>query len=276
MNETLKFPFYARLSFVLISLIAIWVILYYGQNIITPVLLAVLFSILLGPVKNFLEKKLRFPHVIASLTAVVLFVAFFAAIIFFLSWQISDMMSDWEKIKTNLNYHVENLQELIKNNFNLSKREQKEFIDSTASDSGKEIISSTLMSVSDTLLNLVLVLIYTFLLLIYRAHFIKFICKLWGKEHHAKLQEILIQVKVSVQSYIVGLFIEMLIVSTLTSIGFMIIGLEYAFLLGAITGLLNLIPYIGILGAGVLSIVASLSGSPDLSQRSKSTRWFQS
>jgi predicted PurR-regulated permease PerM len=265
MNETLKFPFYARLSFVLISLIAIWVILYYGQNIITPVLLAILFSILLGPVKTFFEKKLRFPHVIASLTAVVLFVAFFAAIIFFLSWQIGDMMSDWGKIKTNLNYHVENLQELIKTNFNLSKREQKEFIDSTASDNGKQIISSTLMSVSDTLLNLVLVLIYTFLLLIYRAHFIKFMCKLWGKEHHAKLQEILIQVKVSVQSYIVGLFIEMIIVSALTSIGFMIIGLEYAFLLGAITGLLNLIPYIGILGAGILSIVASLSGSPDLS-----------
>ena len=265
MSETMKFPFYARLSFVLISLIAIWVILYFGQSIITPVLLAILFSILLGPIKSFLERKLRFPHVIASLTAVVLFVAFFAAIIFFLSWQISDMISDWHKIKTNLNYHVENLQEMIRENFNLSKREQKEIIDSTASDKGKEIISSTLISVTDTILNMVLVLIYTFLLLIYRAHFIKFMCKLWGKEHHAKLQEILIQVKVSVQSYIVGLFIEMIIVSGLTSIGFLIIGLEYAFLLGAITGLLNLIPYIGILCAGVLSIVASLSGSPDLS-----------
>src|SRR5699024_4523000 len=148
MNETLKFPFYARLSFVLISLIAIWVILYYGQSIITPVLLAILFSILLGPIKSFLERKLRFPHVIASLTVVVLFVAFFASIIFFLSWQISDMMSDWQKIKTNLNYHIESLQELIRSNFNLSKREQDQLINSTAEEKGKEIISSTLISVS--------------------------------------------------------------------------------------------------------------------------------
>jgi predicted PurR-regulated permease PerM len=35
--------------------------------------------------------------------------------------------------------------------------------------------------------------------------------------------------------------------------------------LGIITGILNLIPYIGILFAGVLSIVVSLSGSTDLS-----------
>jgi predicted PurR-regulated permease PerM len=45
----------------------------------------------------------------------------------------------------------------------------------------------------------------------------------------------------------------------------MIIGVKYAILLGIITGILNLIPYVGILFAGVLSIVASLTGSPDLS-----------
>lgn len=261
----MKFPFYARLSFLMISLIAIWVILYYGQHIITPVLLALLFSILLRPVKNFFEHKLRFPHIIASLTAVILFVAFFAGIIFFLSWQITDMMSDWEKIKTNLNIHISNLQELIRDNFNLSKSEQNELLNSTASDTGKQLVGSTLMSVTDTLLNLLLVLIYTFLLLIYQSHFIKFLCKLCKKEYHQKLQEILMQVKVSVQSYILGLFLEMIAVSVLTSVGFMIIGLEYAILLGVITGILNLIPYIGILFAGILSIVASLSGSPDLS-----------
>ena len=57
----------------------------------------------------------------------------------------------------------------------------------------------------------------------------------------------------------------MVAVTTLTSIGFMIIGVKYAIVLGIITGLLNLIPYIGILFAGLLSIIATLTGSPDLS-----------
>ncbi len=45
----------------------------------------------------------------------------------------------------------------------------------------------------------------------------------------------------------------------------MIIGVEYAFLLGVITGILNLIPYVGILIAGLLSMAASLTGSAELS-----------
>jgi predicted PurR-regulated permease PerM len=78
------------------------------------------------------------------------------------------------------------------------------------------------------------------------------------------LEDILIHVKSSVQRYLVGIIIEMIIVSTLTSIGFMIIGVQYAVLLGIITGLLNLIPYVGILSAGLLSIFATLGGESDL------------
>jgi predicted PurR-regulated permease PerM len=56
----------------------------------------------------------------------------------------------------------------------------------------------------------------------------------------------------------------MVIVSTLTTVGFMIIGVKYAIVLGLITGILNLIPYIGILFAGILSIIATLTASPDI------------
>ncbi|RZJ30472.1 MAG: AI-2E family transporter [Flavobacterium sp.] len=265
MNQTLKFPFYARLSLLLICLIAIWCILYFGQGIIIPLLLAVVFSILLNPIKNFLQKSLRFPHVLASLFSVILFVAFFAAVIFFLSWQITDMISDWGKMKHNLALHISHLQQMITDNFDLTRREQNKFINSTASDTGKELVGSTLMSLSDTLLSILLVLIYTFLLILYQAHLMKFLVKLITKEHHAKLKEILLQIKISVQGYIVGLFIEMILVSVLTAVGFMIIGVEYAWLLGCITGILNVIPYIGILIAGVLSILVSLSGSSDVS-----------
>jgi predicted PurR-regulated permease PerM len=120
------------------------------------------------------------------------------------------------------------------------------------------------MSVTDTLLDITLIPIYTFLILLYRTHFILFLTKLFRKEHHSKLQEILSQIKGSVQSYISGLIIEMIFVSILTSIGLYIIGV-YFMLLGIITGILNLIPYVGILIAGILTILSSLTGSPDLS-----------
>lgn len=268
MYETIKLPFYAKLTYVLLSLIAMGFIFYVGQGIIVPILMAFLIAIILRPIVEFLNKKLRFPNVIAAMLAVTLFVIIILGIFTALSFQITDMVSDFDKIERNLNIHIQNCQNLIRENFNLSSKEQKVFIDEATNDSlekGKELLGSTLLSFSDTLLNLILIPIYIFLILLYKSLFVKFFAKLFKEEYHTKLYDILDQIKVVVKSYLVGLILEMIFISVLTSIGLMIIGVEYAILLGVITGLLNIIPYIGILFAGLLTIIASLTGSADLS-----------
>lgn len=266
--ETVKFPLYIKLSAVLISLIAIFVILYFGNEIVSPVLLALLFAIMLRPVVSFFIRKLHFPHILAVVFAIVLFLTIFLGIFYFISMQISDMASDWGKIKNNFLYHIEHLQQMIRDNFHVSKKEQNEFITKTTKDSmdsGKAIVGTTLTSFADILLNATLVPIYTFLFLYYQNHFVTFLTKIVKSENHKKLREVLSQIKVAVQSYITGLLFEMIAVSVLTTIGLYFIGVEYFILLGIITGILNLVPYIGILFAGVLSIVISLSGSTDIS-----------
>lgn len=60
------------------------------------------------------------------------------------------------------------------------------------------------------------------------------------------------------QSYIQGLMIETIIVAILNSVALLIIGVEYAILLGVIGALLNLIPYIGGLIAIALPVIMSL------------------
>jgi predicted PurR-regulated permease PerM len=268
MRQAIQFPFYAKFALVVITLIALTFILYIGQSVILPLLLALLFAILLRPVANFMEKKLRFPHVLATLVTVILFVLFFAVLFYFISVQVLDMTEDWNKMKSNLNQHYSNLQAYVKNTFGVSRREQEELIDKATDssiDSGKAMLGTTLSSFTDSVMNLILIPVYIFLILLYRTHFIKFLCKLFDKKHHKVLEDIMGTIKVSVQSYIVGLMIEFVIVSVLTAIGLMIIGVKYFILLGLITGLLNLIPYIGILIAGVLSIIASLTGTTDLS-----------
>jgi predicted PurR-regulated permease PerM len=56
------------------------------------------------------------------------------------------------------------------------------------------------------------------------------------KENHEQLKDILTNIRVAINSYIVGLIIEMILVSTMTTLGFMVIGVKYAILLGIITG----------------------------------------
>jgi len=268
MNATLKLPFYVKLSLTLVSLIAIVFTLYIAQEILIPLMMAMLFSILLRPCCAFLNQKLRFPHVIAVMTCVILFVIFIIGILTFISWEVTDFVSDWNKIKQNFSIHLANLQEFVRNNFNISTYEQDKYIEDATNDtvkSGKEILGSTLLSFTDTILNLTLIPIYMFLILLYRTHFMMFLNKLFKKEHHVVLFDILFQIKVAVKSYLVGLIIQLISVATMTSIGFMIAGVKYAILLGVLTGLLNLIPYLGILVAMVISIFATLTGTPDLS-----------
>jgi len=268
MSETMKFPFYIKLAAILFCLIGLFVIVYFGQDIIFPILLSCLFAIILRPIVTFLIRRLRFPHFIAVIFAIVLFVMIFLSIFYFISLQVSDMASDWGKIKNNFYFHMEHFQQLIRDNFHLTKREQNEIITNATKkglESGNEIVGSTISSFTDIALNLTLIPIYTFLFLLYQNLFITFLSKLFKPENHKKLREVLFQIKEAVQSYVVGLLFEMVAVSVLTSIGLYFIGVEYFILLGIITGILNLVPYIGILFAGALSIIVSLSGSTDLS-----------
>ncbi|MGC4039486.1 MAG: AI-2E family transporter [Flavobacterium sp.] len=268
MPETMKFPFYIKLAAILVSLISISAILYAGSEMLSPVFLSLLFAIMLRPVVTFFNRKLRLPHLIAVIITVTLFVLLFFTVIYFISMQITDMVNDWDKIKKNFMFHIDHFQQMIIDNFHLSKSEQKEIINKAANDgltTGKQLVGTTLTSFADIIFNGTLIPIFTFLILLYQNLFVTFLSKLVQPENHKKLREVLYQIKVAVQSYIVGLIFEMVAVSVLTTIGFYFIGVEYFILLGIITGILNLVPYIGILFAGALSIVVSLSGSTDLS-----------
>ena len=264
----MRFPIYAKLTFILISLCIITVALYFGKNILIPLLLSFLFAILLRPLVIFLNAKLKFPHVIAVLLSVMLFVIFVSAIILFISWQVSDITNDWNKIRNNLSIHYEHIQHWVKQHYHLSYNKQESYIQKVRNESinsDSDLISNTLSSFTDTILNTILVPIYTFLILLYRNLLIKFLSKIVHKNNQYVLQDILEQIKTVVQSYIVGLLIEMGIIGALTTTGLMLLGVEYAILLGVITAILNLIPYIGILVAAVVSVLAALVNSTELS-----------
>ncbi len=92
--ETTKLPFLQKLTLTLISIVTLLFIIYIGQDILIPLLMAFLFAILLRPIVHFFRNKLRFPDVLASITAVVIFVAFIVGIFIFLSYQITEIDSD--------------------------------------------------------------------------------------------------------------------------------------------------------------------------------------
>lgn len=268
MIRPIPLPFYAKLCFVLITLICFAFIFCLGKDIITPVLMAFLFAVLLLPIFTFLNGKIKIPRHIAAAICVLLFAGFIVGILVFISYQVKNIASDFDIIKKNINAFIVEIHKFINENFHVSIGEQKKYLDTVTKDSVKNSnasIGSFIVSLSDLLLDFTIIPIYTFLFLIYKDHFILFLAKLVNSEDHMKLKGILSQIKVSINNYIVSLILEMIIVSILTGLGLYIVGVKYFILLGLITGILNLIPYIGIAIAGVITLFASLTGTGETS-----------
>jgi len=249
-------------SFMIIAFLVAFV--YLGSNILFPLVMALLLAVLLRPFVHFLNTKLHFPHFIAILVALLLAIGVIAALILFMSTQVREFMTDLPAIKQNLLEHLHQIQKWVSETFGLSYLEQEVYIENTVANS-QVISTSSFGSLVNVIMYLVLIPIYTFLILTYRSLLLGFLLKLVPQKDIASLQQILIQVKTVIRSYINGLLVEVLIVALLTSIGLWIVGVDYFIFLGVMTAFLNLIPYIGIIFACAISAFIALIGSTDLS-----------
>lgn len=69
--------------------------------------------------------------------------------------------------------------------------------------------------------------------------------RLFPEKQRANIKGLLQQLNKTLSDYISGQAIECLFVGTFTFLGYLLIGVDYAFLFGVIAGLTNLIPYLG-------------------------------
>lgn len=69
-------------------------------------------------------------------------------------------------------------------------------------------------------------------------------------------------VSVQLKAYTRGVMLQSLIMATVCSLGFVLIGLDIPLLLGCITGILNLVPYIGPIISIVLSLLVGAAMTP--------------
>ena len=254
-------PFYTKLAMILISLIALGFIFTIGKRILSPLLFSFLFSIALLPLAGFFERRLKLPRNAASGLSVVLLISFISLVLYFVGSQISELSKDWPVFKQQFGDTIGSIEEWISRNFHVDLNRQMKYVHNTtekmlASSAG--VIGATVVSVSSILLFLVFVMIDTFFLLFYRRLIIKFLIAVFTEENSQTVYEIVAEVEYIIRKYILGLLLEMGIVAAVCCIAFLIIGIKYAILLGLITGLFNIIPYIGIFTSLVLSTIITI------------------
>lgn len=264
MTSAKQNPFYTKLAMVLISLIALFYIAVLGKSVLAPLVFALLFSVMLLPLAGFMERRFRFPRSLASLVAVLLLVCSLAALLYLVGSQISNLADDWPQFKQQVMSSVTDLQRWISAKFHIRIRQQMTYVNNATSkllETGGSVLGDVVLSFSSMLLTLVFILIDTFFLLYYRRLIIRFLVAVFREENAVIVYDIIAQVQSRIRQYILGLLLEMIIVATVCCLALWILGVKYAILLGLITGLFNIIPYIGILTALLLSTLVTFASA---------------
>lgn len=239
--------------------VLISIVMYFGKTLFIPLSYAMLISFILYPVCKWMESK-GVNKGFAIFMSIFSVLVFFGAIIYLLLTQFIEFANEWQILKIKLIESLNQLSLFITERFDLSSENQMSYIKNIVNNSGSQAISifqTTFYSFSETLFNLILIPIYSFLILYNRHLLVHVLYHIFPSEGKENIQEILIETIHAYYNFIKGMLLVYLIVGFLNSIGLAIIGIPHPFLFGFIASILTFIPYVGIIISSLLPIAIS-------------------
>jgi len=264
-NLPLKIETYAQLAQLFLGALGFFYVLHLGQAIIVPLIFATLIAILLNPFVNFLSRK-GINRIIGITIVIFAVLILLLALAYFLGFQIASFSDSLAEFKQKFNLLTEDFINWIAETFKIDKLKINSWIAKIKGEgltNSTRVIGQTAGAIGGLFVILFLMPVYIFLILFYKSLLLDFISQLFEKDKHKEVADVLGKTKSLIQSYLIGLLIEMVIVATLNSVGLFIIGIKYAILLGIIAAILNIIPYIGgIVAIGLTMSIAIAIKSP--------------
>jgi predicted PurR-regulated permease PerM len=261
LRPDLKFPFYAKASLVFIGLIAFISVMYIAQEIIIPLIYATIIAVVLSPAVNYLARK-RFSRPVAISLVLLTVMLCTILVIGLLSSQLMEFTESFPALIEKFNQISKETVAWASENFNISTRKINLWVAAKKTDmiaGGNSSLGQTILNTGNVLVVLILIPVYVFMILYYQPLLLEFLHRLFKSGDHSEVDSVLSRIKKVIQSYLVGLLLEALIVAILNSAALLLLGIDYAILLGVIGAILNVIPYIGGLIAVALPMMIALA-----------------
>jgi predicted PurR-regulated permease PerM len=222
-------------------------------------------SMLLLPICHWLQNK-GISNGFASILSVIALVIMIGGIVALLQHQLSDLIDDLSKIEERINSIIAGVKEYVKQHFGITHREQQKIINEQQSDSmGKAagMLTTLIGSLAGLLIDIVLVLVYTFLFIFYRAHFKKFILRLFTPNNRKDAEAVLDSAGKVTQQYIGGLGMMIVALWIMYGIGFTVAGVNNALFFAVLCGILELVPFAGNITGTSITVLMALAQSSD-------------
>ncbi|MBT1704840.1 AI-2E family transporter [Chryseosolibacter indicus] len=223
------------------------------RDIIIPLAFAGLLAVVMLPLVKRIEKK-------TGTTWAVIIVLVGGIIVFsFLGWllvnQIIGLVNDLPNLESKTDQFLETTQQTVQERLGIDTKEQNNMVQDFLK-SVSTYLGTVLLTTSNTLSTLIQIPIYIFLFLIYREKFKLFFLSIipndddeltWKKD-----------IENVIQGYISGLMLVTLIIAALNTIGLLILGIDHAIFFGILSGVLTIIPYVGIFIGALFPVLMAL------------------
>ena len=260
-NSLLKSIFY------LISLILVGYIIYELKIIIGYIIIASILTLLARPVVKLLTSKLKFGSTLASIVAISFILIVISGVISLLIPLVLEQGKNLSLL--NVNAFQDKINTLYiefngyLNKFNIDLNQSLVDIEGLTKNS-VEAIPVLLNSVGSILgsitLGILSVIFITFFLLKDGEYFEKLFTQLFPTKMKKRIEKSLIEIKVLLSRYFLGLLFQISILFTIYTIILLIFGVKDAVVIAFLCALLNLIPYIGpLIGIILMSFLTMTS-----------------
>ena len=252
----LPHPGLERINKILLFVILMSIVLYFGREFFKLICFAGLLAMLMTPVSNRLENH-RVSRVLSSLISVLIIVAIFSGVIILLTAQIDNIGKELPQILLRYEEIKVDIQKWINDSLGVSSQQLRVHASDAFGNAGiflTEMVKNTIAFIG----SLFLVLVFIFLFLMQRNKYENFVVMLYKEEKRNRAKEMIDKISNVAQHYLTGRLVAGLIMGILFLIGFLIVGLKNAVILSLIVAITTIIPYVGALIGGLVPFFISI------------------
>lgn len=232
--------------------------IYYVRDVFIILFIAWIFSLLLSPIVEFLEKYNISRNLSSALVTFSLIGVFFGVILASVPFAISQ----FELLKETLNTLIQQVSnqlgietiEIDSNEFSAS-----ELLSEQSQELFKSLVSFGKI-IADSIITFLIVSFLTYYLLVdkeFISKSLKFIFR-----DNKRIDIVYSKTETKIKQWLIGQGIMMVLVGVITYIALLIIGVKYAFPLAILAGLFEVIPFFGPTTASIPAILVALNHSP--------------
>jgi predicted PurR-regulated permease PerM len=254
---------FQKAFYFLATVMGLFALLILAKVVLVPLAFALLIAFILYPVARKIESW-GANQVISALLSILGLTIILGSAVYLFSSQIIQLSDNFTDFQGKILGVFADVTYFFNKNFpflpQLERGELQDKIKTWLNESGGPMLSQTFSSTAGIIIGVIASIIYTFLILIYRDGLVRAMVLFYSFENRTQAFKMFKSVQQFGQKYIYGMFVIILILGFVNSIGLWIIGIDNPFLFGFLAAILNIIPYVGtVLGAIIPMTYAFMS-----------------